>query len=121
MYVVYRINDPIVNVERLRRWTDVPSDISAGLAHVEDATQVTFGDVAQLASSFAAMHVLRCLDCFDDEVRLRVARVMALAARRAGCRRAGRGARAKHGAILAADRRQLSRSRQQGAHHRGGA
>lgn len=68
----------------LRRWTDVPSDISAGLADVDDATQVTLGDVAQRASCFAAMYALRCLDCFDDEVRLRVARVIALAACRAG-------------------------------------
>jgi hypothetical protein len=70
--------------QALRRWSNVPSDIGAGLAHVEDATHVTLGDVAQLASPAAAMYALRCLDCFDDQVRLRVARVIALAAGRAG-------------------------------------
>jgi hypothetical protein len=76
--------DYAFTAQALRRWSDVPSDIRDGLAHVEDATHVTLGDVAQLGSCFAAMYALRCLDCFDDEVRLRVARVMALAARRAG-------------------------------------
>jgi hypothetical protein len=78
------VPDFAFTARELRRWSDVPSDIDAGLAKVEDATHVTLGDVAQLASSAAAMYALRCLDCFDDQVRLRVAQVVALAAGRAG-------------------------------------
>jgi len=78
------VPDFAFTARELRRWSDVPSDIDAGLAKVEDATHVTLGDVAQMASSAAAMYALRCLDCFDDQVRLRVAQVVTLAAGRAG-------------------------------------
>jgi hypothetical protein len=70
-------------VRELRRWRNVPSELRDGLAHLEDTARLTLGDIVHVASPAEAMYALRCLDCFDDAARLRVARVVALAAGRA--------------------------------------